>query len=399
MNVLVLNSGSSSMKFQLIETTTGDVLITGLIQRIGGTGTTIEWELKDGREFEEGFVAEDHNSAIEKTFSVITDAEKGALKNLSEVDAIGHRVVHGGEKFTDSVVIDDEVLAEIKKCSALAPLHNPPNIMGIEACTALLGKDIPQVAVFDTSFHSRMPEKAFLYPLPYKFYVENKVRRYGFHGTSHKYVSQKAIELLGLDPKEAKIITCHLGNGGSVSAIKGDHSVDTSMGLTPLEGIVMGTRSGDVDPAISCFLMDNYGYSSEDLNRIYNKESGLLGLSGLSNDMRDIIDAAADGDKKAQDAMDVFVYKIQKYIGSYIATLNGCDVVIFTAGVGENSYPIRSRICANLEGIGIDVDDELNKQASRKNMVFSKESSKVKVMVVPTNEELMIAQETAALVK
>ena len=399
MNVLVLNSGSSSMKFQLINSVDETSLITGLVQRIGLTGATIEWELADGREFEDSFDAKDHTAAIEKTFSSLIDSERGAVKDLKEVDAIGHRVVHGGEKFKDSVIITDEVLAEIKKCSALAPLHNPPNITGIEACTELLGPDVPQIAVFDTSFHAQMPEKAFLYALPRKFYEEDKVRRYGFHGTSHKYVARKAIEILGLDPKEAKIITCHLGNGGSISAVKGDHSVDTTMGLTPLEGIVMGTRSGDMDPAISVFLMKKHGYTAADIDKIYNKESGLLGLSGISSDMREIIAAAEKGDTIAQAAMDVFVYKIQKYIGSYLATLNGADAIIFTAGVGENSYPIRSKVCANLEGIGIEVDDALNKAASRKEMVFSKESSRIKVMVLPTNEELVIAQETAKLVK
>jgi len=399
MNVLVLNSGSSSMKLQLIETVSGDILITGLIQRIGGEGSTIEWELKDGREFEDSFIANTHKDALDKVFSIITESKRGAIKDLNEINAIGHRVVHGGEKFKDSVLINDEVLDEIKKCSSLAPLHNPANITGIEACAEILGTDKPQVAVFDTSFHAFMPEKAYLYPLPYSFYEDKQIRRYGFHGTSHKYVSQRAIEILNLDKSKAKIISCHLGNGASIAAIEGDISVDTSMGLTPLEGVMMGTRVGDMDPAITLFLMDNYGYSSEELNNIYNKKSGLLGLSEISNDMRDIVKAMDEGNKKAKAAFDVYVYKIKKYIGSYLATLNGADAIVFTAGVAENSPLIRALVCGNMDSLGIKIDDEINSKANRKEIVISAEDSKVKVMVIPTNEELMIATETGKIVK
>lgn len=394
MKVLVINSGSSSIKYQLISTKDSSVVIKGMVERIGSENSFLECKFEDGSVQRKDFVALDHQIALNEIFKSLTQYEKAPLANLTELDAIGHRVVHGGEDFNTSTVIDESVLKCIKVCSSLAPLHNPPNITGIEACLDIIGTTVPQVAVFDTAFHSKMPPEAYMYGLPHKFYSEMKIRRYGFHGTSHKYVSERAIEILNLDRNNARIITCHLGNGASIAAVKGSTSIDTSMGLTPLEGVMMGTRTGDMDPAITLYLMDTYGYTASELNQIYNKESGLLGLSGESNDMRDIMTAMEKGGKRSKLAFEVYVYKIKKYIGSYLAVLNGADAIVFTAGVAENNPIIRNMACSGMQNLGIEIDHERNKNANRKEAIISVSGCKTKVMVIPTNEELMIARET-----
>ncbi len=398
MKVFVINSGSSSIKFQLIDTQTRNYIIKGIVERIGEHDSLIRWSLKEGGSYRIEQKIENHKHALDEVFKILLDKEKGAISSLDEIDAVGHRVVHGGEKFKSSVLIDKDVLNSIKEYSILAPLHNPANITGIEAAMELL-PNVPQVAVFDTSFHANMPRRAYLYALPYEFYSEKKIRRYGFHGTSHKYITERAIELLGLDINNSKLITCHLGNGASITAVKNGYSVDTSMGLTPLEGLVMGTRSGDMDPAITLFLMETYGYKPEELDKIYNKKSGLLGLSGISNDMRDIMEEMEKGNERAKIAYEVFIYRVKKYIGAYLAVLNGADAIIFTAGIGENNAHIREDICRNLEFFGIKIDKEKNEQANGKEVIISTDDSKVKVLVIPTNEELKIALETENIVE
>jgi acetate kinase len=338
-----------------------------------------------------------HKDAIAHVIDTLLDEVQGVIKSSDEIGAVGHRVVHGGEKYSTSVIIDDEVMKDLEEFSVLAPLHNPPNIIGINACKELM-PDTTMVAVFDTAFHQTMPEKAFLYGLPYELYKENHIRKYGFHGTSHKYVSQRAAEMLDKDLKDLKLITCHLGNGASVSAVRGGVSVDTSMGFTPLEGLLMGTRCGDIDPAIIPYLMDVKGYSYDEVNNIMNKKSGVLGLSGVSSDFRDIEDAAAEGNERAKLALDVFHYRVKKYIGYFMAAMNGVDAVIFTAGLGENAVETRDEIVSDMEWFGIELDREKNKVRGKERIV-STDDSKVKVIVIPTNEELMIARDTLSLVK
>ena len=398
MKVLVLNCGSSSLKYQLIDMSNEEVLCIGLVERIGIEGSILKQE-KDGVEGK--LVIEqpmkNHQDAIKLVLDAVVHPEFGGVKEISEVEAVGHRVVHGGEKFASSVVITPEVKAALEECIDLAPLHNPANIMGIEACEAIL-PGVPMVAVFDTAFHQTMPESSFLYGLPYELYTKYGVRRYGFHGTSHKYVSQRAAAMLGKNVEDVKVITCHLGNGASIAAIDGGKCVDTSMGFTPLEGLIMGTRCGDIDAAILPFLMEKEGLDAKGLSNLMNKESGVYGMTGISSDFRDIEDAAAKGDKKAQTALEAYAKKVKKYIGSYAAEMNGVDAVVFTAGVGENGIDMRAEIASNMEFLGMKLDTEANKVRG-KERVISTEDSKVKILLIPTNEELVIARDTVSLVK
>lgn len=398
MKVLVLNCGSSSLKYQLIDMSNEEVLCIGLVERIGIEGSILKQE-KDGVEGK--LVVEqpmkNHQDAIKLVLEGVVDPKFGGVKDISEVEAVGHRVVHGGEKFASSVKINDEVMKALQECVELAPLHNPANIMGIEACEAIL-PGVPMVGVFDTAFHQTMPKKSYLYGLPHELYTKYGVRRYGFHGTSHKYVSQRAAEMLGKNVEDLKIITCHLGNGASVAAVDGGKCVDTSMGFTPLEGLIMGTRCGDIDAAILPFLMEKEGLDAKGLSDLMNKQSGVYGMTGISSDFRDIEGAAAKGDEKAQVALDAYVQRVQKYIGAYVAEMNGVDAVVFTAGVGENGIEIRESIASNMEFLGMNLDKEANKVRG-KETVISTADSKVKILLVPTNEELMIARDTVALVK
>lgn len=398
MKVLVLNCGSSSLKYQLIDMSNEEVLCIGLVERIGIEGSILKQE-KDGVEGK--LVVEqpmkNHQDAIKLVLEGVVDTKFGGVKDISEVEAVGHRVVHGGEKFASSVKINDEVMKALEECVELAPLHNPANIMGIEACEAIL-PGVPMVGVFDTAFHQTMPKKSYLYGLPHELYTKYGVRRYGFHGTSHKYVSQRAAEMLGKNVEDLKIITCHLGNGASVAAVDGGKCVDTSMGFTPLEGLIMGTRCGDIDAAILPFLMEKEGLDAKGLSDLMNKQSGVYGMTGISSDFRDIEGAAAKGDEKAQVALDAYVQRVQKYIGAYVAEMNGVDAVVFTAGVGENGIEIRESIASNMEFLGMNLDKEANKVRG-KETVISTADSKVKILLVPTNEELMIARDTVALVK
>lgn len=397
MKVLVINCGSSSLKYQLIDMDNENALANGLVERIGIEGSKLTQKV-DGRDkYVLSVPMKDHKDAIKHVLDTLTDGTNGVIASMDEIGAVGHRVVHGGEKYADSVVIDDEVMKDLVDFSALAPLHNPPNIIGIKSCQALM-PDTKMVAVFDTAFHQTMPEKAFLYGLPYEMYKENHIRKYGFHGTSHKYVSYRTAEILGRDVKELKIVTCHLGNGASVAAVHNGKSVDTSMGFTPLEGLLMGTRCGDIDPAIIPYLMKEYNYSYDEVLDIMNKKSGVLGLSGVSSDFRDIEVAADGGNNRANLALDVFFYRVKKYIGYFVAAMNGIDALVFTAGLGENAPEAREAIASNLEYLGIQIDKAKNKVRG-KEAVVSTDDSKVKVLVVPTNEELMIARDTLALVK
>ena len=398
MKILVLNCGSSSLKYQLIDMSNEEVLCVGLVERIGIEGSILKQE-KDGVEGK--LIVEqpmkNHQDAIKLVLDAVVDAQYGGVKDIKEVEAVGHRVVHGGEKFASSVLITDEVKAAIEECVELAPLHNPANIMGIEACEAIL-PGVPMVAVFDTAFHQTMPKASYLYGLPHELYTKYGVRRYGFHGTSHKYVSQRAAEMLGKNIEDTKIVTCHLGNGASIAAINGGKCVDTSMGFTPLEGLIMGTRCGDIDAAILPFLMEKEGLDAKGLSDLMNKKSGVYGMTGISSDFRDIEDGAATGDEKAIVALDAYAQKVKKYIGSYMAEMNGADAVVFTAGVGENGIDMRASICENMEFLGMELDKEANKVRG-KERVISTENSRVKILLIPTNEELVIARDTLALVK
>lgn len=396
MNVLVINCGSSSLKYQLINMNDESVLAKGLVERIGIEGSVLKHEKSGQDKVVIKEVMQNHKDAINLVLKALVDENHGAVKDLSEVDAVGHRVVHGGEKFAGSVMITDEVINAMKECIDLAPLHNPPNIIGIEACQELL-PNVPMVGVFDTAFHQTMPAEAFIYPLPYELYEEMGIRRYGFHGTSHKYVSERVGQLLGKSLEGTKIITCHLGNGASLTAIKDGKSFDTSMGMTPLEGLAMGTRCGDIDPAIVTFLMNKKNMTAEQVDNLMNKKSGVLGISGVSSDFRDIEDAAEQGNERAKLALDKFAYVVRKYIGSYAAAMGGLDVLVFTAGLGENSAPARCQICDGLEFLGVKVD--LSKNNVRgKEVEVSADGSKVRVFVIPTNEELMIARDTKVIV-
>ena len=398
MKVLVLNCGSSSLKYQLIDMENEAVLCIGLVERIGIEGSILT-QKKDGVEGK--YVKEqpmkDHQDAIQLVLEGVLDPTYGGVKDMNEINAVGHRVVHGGEKFASSVVITDEVEEAIRKCSELAPLHNPANLMGIDAIKAII-PGVPNVAVFDTAFHQTMPASSYLYGLPYRLYTEYGVRRYGFHGTSHKYVSQRAAAMLGKDIADLKIITCHLGNGASVAAVDGGKVVDTSMGLTPLEGLIMGTRCGDIDPAIIPFIMKKENLDADGVDKLMNKESGVYGMTGISSDFRDICDAAAEGNQQAIDALDAYHKRVKKYIGAYAAEMNGVDAIVFTAGLGENGIEDRLAIASNLEVLGVKMDAEAN-NVRGKETVISAADSKVKVLLIPTNEELMIARDTLELVK
>ena len=395
MNVLVINCGSSSLKYQLINSDTEDVLAKGLCERIGIDGRLVYQKAGCDKEITEAAMPT-HKEAIQMVLDALVNDKTGAIKSLSEVNAVGHRIVHGGEKFASSVVITDEVLETVAQCNDLAPLHNPANLIGINACKELM-PGVPMVAVFDTAFHQTMPEKAYLYGLPYEYYEKYKVRRYGFHGTSHSFVSKETANFLGMDLENSKIIVCHLGNGASVSAVKDGKCVDTSMGLTPLEGLVMGTRSGDIDPAIMEYLAKKEDLDIAGVMNVLNKKSGLEGISGLSSDFRDLTAGAKEGNKRAIAAIEVFCYRVAKYVGSYVAAMNGVDAIAFTAGIGENVGLVREKICSYLGYLGITLDAEANAK-SGDNCVISAADSKVKVAVIPTNEELAICRETVALV-
>lgn len=396
MKVLVLNCGSSSLKYQLIDMENEEVLCKGLVERIGIDGSILKHEKEglDGKHVVEQPM-KDHKDAIGHVLSAVVDPTVGAVKEMKEIDAVGHRIVHGGEKFASSAVLTDEVIAAIKDCSDLAPLHNPANLMGVEACKAIL-PDVPMVGVFDTAFHQTMPEKSFMYGLPHELYKKHGVRRYGFHGTSHLYVSQKAAEMLGKKPEDLKIITCHLGNGASITAVDGGKSVDTSMGLTPLEGLIMGTRCGDIDPAIIPFVMKKEGLDADGVDKLMNKESGVYGMTGISSDFRDIEDAAAEGNQLAINALNAYAQRVKKYIGAYAAEMNGVDAIVFTAGLGENGIGMREMICADMDFMGIKLDPEKN-DVRGKDRVISSDDSRVKILLIPTNEELMIARDTLRL--
>ena len=398
MKILVLNCGSSSLKYQLIDMSNEEVLCVGLVERIGIEGSVLKQE-KDGVEGK--LIVEqpmkNHQDAIKLVLDAVVDPQYGGVKDIKEVEAVGHRVVHGGEKFAGSVLITDEVKAALEECIELAPLHNPANIMGIEACEAIL-PGVPMVGVFDTAFHQTMPKSSYLYGLPHELYTKYGVRRYGFHGTSHRYVSQRAAAMLGKNIEDCKIITCHLGNGASVAAIDGGKSVDTSMGFTPLEGLIMGTRCGDIDAAILPFLMEKEGLDAKGLSDLMNKKSGVYGMTGISSDFRDICDAAAEGNQQAIDALDAYHKRVKKYIGSYAAEMNGVDAIVFTAGLGENGIDNRMAIASNMEYLGVKMDAEAN-NVRGKETVISAADSKVKVLLIPTNEELMIARDTLELVK
>lgn len=398
MNVLVINCGSSSLKFQLINAESEEVLAKGLCERIGIDGR-LTYQPEGGEKEKSDKPMPTHTEAIQYVIEALTNPETGVVKSLDEIGAVGHRMVHGGEKFSSSVVITDEVKNAVAECNDLAPLHNPANLIGVEACEKLM-PNTPMVGVFDTAFHQTMPEKAYMYGLPYEYYEKYKVRRYGFHGTSHSFVSKRAAEVMGRPYEDLKTIVCHLGNGSSVTAVMNGKSVDTSMGLTPLEGVVMGTRSGSIDPAIMEFIAQKENLDIEGVMNVLNKKSGVYGLSGgLSSDFRDLTDAMNAGDKKAKIAMDVFSYSVAKYIGAYAAAMNGVDCIAFTAGIGENDDYVREQVCSYLGYLGVDFDKEINDGLRGEEKEISKPGSKVRVFVIPTNEELAIARETLALVK
>lgn len=396
MKVLVVNCGSSSLKYQLINMEDEAVLAKGLVDRIGIEGSELTHKV-NGEKYVIEQPMKDHSVAIKLVLNALVDKNHGVIKDMSEISAVGHRVVHGGEKYANSVLIDDEVMKSIEDCSKLAPLHNPPNIIGINACKELM-PNTPMVAVFDTAFHQTMPDYAYMYGLPYNLYKEHGIRRYGFHGTSHKFVSKAAADFLGKDEKDLKMVVCHLGGGASVTAVKGGESVDTSMGFTPLAGLVMGTRSGDIDPAIVSFMIKELKMTPEEVDTTLNKKSGILGLSEISSDMRDIKKGVCENNSRAKLVFDIFNYRIKKFIGSYVAAMNGLDCLVFTGGIGENSPENRYEICKDMDFLGIKADEEKNKEAIGIDKDISAEDSKVKVLVIPTNEELMIAKDTREIV-
>ena len=399
MNILVINAGSSSLKYQLLNPDTGDLLAKGLCERIGIDGKFTYKPQVEGKKVLDAIdvAMPTHSEAIQAVLDALVDAENGVIGSMKEIDAVGHRVVHGGEAFNKSVLITDEVMKAIEDCIPLAPLHNPANLTGIRACQKVM-PGVPMVAVFDTAFHQTMPAKAYMYALPYEYYENDKVRRYGFHGTSHKYVAGRAAAMLGKKPEELKLISCHLGNGSSVTAVDGGKSVDTSMGFTPLAGLPMGTRAGDLDAGILQYVMNKYGLSIDEMLNVLNKKSGVEGLSGVSSDFRDLENAAAEGNEKASLSREKFAYEVKKYVGAYAAAMGGVDAIIFTAGVGENDKAIRAMVCKGLEYMGVKLDDEAN-SVRGKETVISTADSKVKVLLIPTNEELMIAMDTASIVK
>ena len=396
MKVLVINCGSSSLKYQVLDMTNEELICKGLVERIGMEGSVISHTKTGMDKFVLEAPMKDHKDAIGHVIDALKDEEHGVVKDMSEIGAVGHRVVHAGEKFAHSVLITDDVIKALEECVELAPLHNPPNLLGIAACQELM-PDTPMVGVFDTAFHQTMPPQSYIYAIPYEYYEKYGIRRYGFHGTSHKYVSERAAEMLNVDIEDLKIITCHLGNGASVSAIKRGKCIDTSMGLTPLEGLVMGTRSGDIDPAIVTYIREKENLEQGVANEILNKKSGMLGISGVSSDFRDIEAAAEEGNERAMLALKVFAQRVKFYIGGYIAEMNGVDAIVFTAGVGENDMGMRDIICNEMGNLGIKLDLVKNKVRG-KEMVISAEDSKVKVLLIPTNEELMIARDTYNIV-
>ncbi len=396
MNVLVINCGSSSLKYQLIDSDTEAVLAKGLCERIGIDGRLVYQKAGNDKEITEASMPT-HKEAIQMVLEALTNEKTGAIKNLAEVNAIGHRIVHGGEKFASSAIITDEMIKAVEECNDLAPLHNPANLIGIRVCSELM-PNVPQVGVFDTAFHQTMPAKAYLYGLPIEYYKNYKVRRYGFHGTSHSFVSKRAVEFLGLDKDNSKVIVCHLGNGSSISAVQNGKCVDTTMGLTPLEGVVMGTRSGSIDPAIVEYIAKKENLDLAGVMNVLNKKSGLQGMSGVSSDMRDLRAAAAEGNEDAKNAIEVLCYGIAKYVGGYVAAMNGVDAIVFTAGIGENVGMIREKVCSYLGFLGVTIDAKAN-EAMGEEVVISGADSKVKVAVIPTNEELAICRDTVALVK
>ena len=398
MKILVLNCGSSSVKYKLIDLdgVNQNVMAEGGVEKLGLPDSFLKFKY-NGAKVTITTSMPNHEVAVRVILDNLTSEKYGCIKDFGEIDAVGHRIVHGGEKFNTSVIITDEVIAKVKECYDLAPLHNPANITGIEAISAIM-PDVPQVGVFDTAFHQTMPAYAYMYALPYEAYEKYGIRRYGFHGTSHRYVARRACDFLGLDYEAQRIITCHIGNGGSITAVKDGKSVDTSMGLTPVEGLMMGTRCGDVDPAALLYIQQKEGFSTADMQKLINKKSGVLGVSGVSSDMRDIENAVAAGNKRAQLALDMYEYRITKYIGAYTAALGGVDVIVFTGGVGENQTGTREKICRQLEFLGIDFDAEKNKTRGEE-IELTRQGSKVRVVVIPTDEEYMIACDTAALVK
>ena len=399
MNILVINAGSSSLKYQLLNPETGNLLAKGLCERIGIDGKFTYKPQVEGKKVLDAIdvAMPTHSEAIQAVLNALVDAENGVIGSMKEIDAVGHRVVHGGEAFNKSVLITDEVMKAIEDCIPLAPLHNPANLTGIRACQQVM-PGVPMVAVFDTAFHQTMPAKAYMYALPYAYYEDDKVRRYGFHGTSHKYVAGRAAVMLGKKPEELKLVSCHLGNGSSITAVDGGKSVDTSMGFTPLAGLPMGTRAGDLDAGILQYVMNKYNMSIDEMLNVLNKKSGVEGLSGVSSDFRDLENAAAEGNEKASLSREKFAYEVKKYVGAYAAAMGGVDAIIFTAGVGENDKAIRAMVCEGLEYMGVKLDAEAN-SVRGKETVISTADSKVKVLLIPTNEELMIAMDTAAIAK
>ena len=398
MKILVLNCGSSSIKYALYNMDDKSVMTSGGAERVGLEGAFVKVKMPDGTKKQIMHDIPEHTEGVKFIFSLLTDPEIGVIKSLDEIDAVGHRMVHGGEKFNKSVVLNDEVLEVFKSVSDLAPLHNPANLKGVKAVSELM-PGLPQVGVFDTAFHQTMPAHSYLYAIPYELYEKYGVRRYGFHGTSHRYVSQRVCEFLGVNYNEKKIITCHIGNGGSVAAVENGKCVDTSMGLTPLEGLMMGTRSGDIDGGAVTFLEKKLGLDADGMSNLLNKKSGVLGITGISSDMREIDDAIANGNERAKLALDMYNYRIKKYVGAYAAAMGGCDIIVFTAGVGENQYQMREAVCENMEYMGVKLDKEKNKTVRGVEEVISTPDSKVTVCVIPTDEELMIATDTMNLLK
>ncbi len=397
MNILVINCGSSSLKYQILDMRNENLLCKGIVEKIGMEGSMISHEKTGEEKIKFETPMNDHKEAIAQVLAVIQDEKKGVIKSMDEIGAVGHRVVHAGEKYASSVLITEDVIKALEECIDLAPLHNPANLLGIEACRNLM-PETPMVGVFDTAFHQTMPPESYIYALPYEYYEKYGVRRYGFHGTSHKYVSQMAAEMLNVSLDDLKLITCHLGNGASVSAIKRGKCIDTSMGLTPLEGLVMGTRSGDIDPAIMNFIAQKEGLSANEMDEVLNKKSGVLGISGVSSDFRDLEVAVEEGNERAALALKIFAHKVRFYIGAYIAEMNGCDAIVFTAGVGENDIIMRELICNELGNLGIKLDPLKNKVKSKQRTI-SKEDSRIKLLLIPTNEELMIARDTLSILR
>lgn len=398
MKILVLNCGSSSIKYALYDMDNRSVMASGGAERVGLNDAFVKVKLPNGEKRQIMHDIPEHTEGVKFIFSLLTDPEIGVIKSLDEIDAVGHRMVHGGEKFNKSVIIDDEVLRVFESCIDLAPLHNPANLKGVHAVSDIM-PDLPQVAVFDTAFHQTMPAHAFLYAIPYNLYEEYGVRRYGFHGTSHRYVAQRVCDFLGVKAEEQRIITCHIGNGGSVAAVKYGKCIDTSMGLTPLEGVMMGTRSGDIDAGAVMFLEKKLGLDADGMSDLLNKKSGVLGITGISSDMREIEEAESNNDPKAKMALDMYFYRVKKYVGAYAAAMGGVDIIVFTAGVGENQPGLREEVCRDMEWMGVKIDNRLNAGVRGKEVILSTDDSKVKVCVIPTDEELMIASDTMALLK